>query len=275
MSGNAEPEPWGPTPDVHAVVDDAILRLTIDRPHRRNAVTTALLTTLGDLFERAAGDADIRVVQLSGSGSVFCAGADHAEFAAPAPGVDRAPVRDSSRLAAAGRLIRLVRSCPVPVLAALNGPAVGFGASLALACDIIVGSTSSRLDFSFTRLGLMPDGAGHLLLMSAVGRTETDRLILTGASLSAVEAHRLRIIAEVTDPEDLPRLMQWWAANLGSAATAALRHSKQASNNVLMPLLEQALDYEMRAQSTLLTSHDYLEAQAARRESRNPHFLGR
>ena len=162
--------------------DDGVLRLTLARPERSNALTAELTDRLTEEVEGAAAREEVRVVLLTGAGSAFCAGAD-------VSGPDPHERLDVTSLDRANRLVRAVVSLDRPVVAAANGVAAGFGCSLAVACDLVVASASARFLLAFSRIGLMPDGGATATVAAAVGRTRAMRMALLGKPLSAQEAY--------------------------------------------------------------------------------------
>ena len=152
--------------DVRA--EDGVLRLTLARPERYNALTGEMVDRLAEELEGAAARDDLRAVLLTGTGSAFCAGADVA-------GVDAHERFDVGSLDRANRLVRAVVSLDRPVVAAVNGVAAGVGCSLAFACDLVFAAASARFLLGFSEIGLMPDGGATVTVAAAVGPVTTPK----------------------------------------------------------------------------------------------------
>ncbi|HSC87481.1 MAG TPA: enoyl-CoA hydratase-related protein [Polyangiaceae bacterium] len=247
---------------------DSVRWLTLDRPARKNALDLPLLHALTTQVERASRDPDCRVLVLAGSGGAFCAGAD-LEL------LSRAGSHDlESRLDDFHRLIHAVAGCPVPVVAAVDGPAVGFGADLALSCDLRVLSSRGYIDHGFVRLGLMPDGGGTHTLTRLVGRSRAFELMTLPERLDAASCERLGLANHVVAPEELQEFTGALAARLAAAAPLAVRNIKQALRQGERDALERALARERQGQLELLRSADFQEGVAAFTEKRAPRFRG-
>ncbi|MFC6320441.1 enoyl-CoA hydratase-related protein, partial [Nocardioides sp. GCM10027113] len=156
--------------------DGAVLRLVLDRPQARNALTPGLADRLAGVLEDTVADDDVRVVVLTGSGGAFSAGADVGEGSA---------ALDEAAVERANRIVRAVVRLDKPVVASVNGVAAGFGCSLALAADLVLAAESASFLLPFTRLGLMPDGGATTTLAASLGRARTMRLALLAEPLPA------------------------------------------------------------------------------------------
>ncbi|WP_231609938.1 enoyl-CoA hydratase-related protein, partial [Rhodococcus sp. CX] len=148
-------------PGVDSLVDDGVLRVTINRPARMNAVTTETVEAVADAFEKHADDASVRVAVLTGADRAFCTGADLS-------GRDLTGPPSPAIIDAANRAVAAIRAFPRPVIGAVNGPAAGVGVSLALACDLTVAAESTYFLLAFTKVGLMPDGGASALVAASI-----------------------------------------------------------------------------------------------------------
>src|SRR6202044_3985122 len=174
--------------------------VTINRPEARNALTRAVIVGLRDAFDDAAKDAAVRCVILTGAGGHFCAGADLRKNLAEDPNLlDHL----EAYLDAYPAVIRAIVRCPKPSIAMLDGCAVGFGADLALACDLRVATPLAYIQEKFVRLGLMPDGGGTFWLPRLVGTARAMEMILLADKVEATELHRLGVVARLVAPEAL------------------------------------------------------------------------
>ena len=245
----------------------AVLRLTLDRPERYNALTAAMADRLAEELERAGGRDDVRVVLLTGTGAAFCAGADVA-------GEDAHERFDVTSLDRANRLVRAVVRLDKPVVAAINGVAAGVGCSLALACDVVVAAESARFLLAFTRIGLMPDAGATATLAAAVGRPRAMRMALLGEELAAREAHHAGLVGVVAPDEELAGTVDDLVGGLAAGPPLAYAATKKAVNAATLPHLEDALQRERTGQTVLLGTADAAEGMRAFGEKRPPGFRG-
>lgn len=190
--------------EIRYEVETAVCTVTLNRPDRLNAVTTTMLRELVEAFDRADADDDVRAVIVTGAGRAFCAGADLSPggetFDAPARGeaATAEEHRDGGGLVTL-RLFDLTK----PVIAAINGPAAGFGVTLTLPMDIRLASTAARLGFVFTRRGIVPESCSTWFLPRLVGMGQAAEWIYTGRVFSAEEALAGGLVSRVTAPENL------------------------------------------------------------------------
>lgn len=249
-----------------------VLTITLNRPDRLNAVTADGLDDLADLLEETAQDADIRVVVLTGAGRGFCSGADlgTGELAEELP----EDATGTETILAANRCARALRAMPQPTVAAVNGPAVGVGCSLALACDLAVAAESAYFLLSFTSIGLMPDGGATVLVPAAVGRSRAMEMALVPERLPAARAREWGLIYRVVPDAELAEAVAEVSARLAAGARHALAATKRAVNDVTLPGLEDGLAAELAGQARLLRAADFREAVVAFGERRPPRFTG-
>ena len=179
-------------------VDEGVATITIDRPEKRNAMTYSVLREFTQAIWRASDDPVARVVIVTGAGGAFCAGTDLAELDETPEGERGSAARiDDPRAAEAWPLA----SCPKPVIAAVDGAAVGMGAEFATQCDVRIASDRARFGWVFVQRGLVPDtGAGSFLLPRLVGPTAALRLLLSGELIDAAEAERIGFVSQVVAP---------------------------------------------------------------------------
>lgn len=183
-------------------VRDGVLLLTLNDPERRNALTTPLCLGLSKAVEAAAQDPTVRAIIVTGTAPAFCAGADLADLKAGAEG-EMAPLQ------AVYDSFMTVAMSPLPTLAAVNGPAVGAGFNLALACDMRIASLTALFDTRFLKLGLHPGGGHAWMLLRAVGWAQASRMLLAGQSMRAQEALRTGLVEEVVPAEAvIPRAFE-------------------------------------------------------------------
>lgn len=244
--------------------------VTINRPEARNALTKSVLERLSSALDEAAQDANVRCVVLTGAGGHFCAGADLRRTIAEDPDFfDRL----ESYMDVFHGAIRAIVRCPKPVVAALDGAAVGFGADMALACDLRVASTAAYIQEKFVNIGLMPDGGGTFWLPRLIGTARALKAMLLSDKLEAKELDMLGILAGCVPPEQLMTATMELARRLEKGpplAYAALKESVYAS----LGDLEAALRREREGQLRLLRSQDVMEGVMAWTQKREPDFKG-
>jgi 2-(1,2-epoxy-1,2-dihydrophenyl)acetyl-CoA isomerase len=247
-----------------------VLRLTLNRPEKLNAITAALADALREAFTRADDDDAVRAVLLRANGRGFCAGQDLAEPLI-APGSDLGIMIERHY----NPLIRAMRALPKPIVAAVNGVAAGAGANLAFACDIVVAARGANFIESFSRIGLVPDSGGTWMLPRLVGQARATALAMLGEKLSAEQAHAWGAIWQVVDDGELPASSERIALQLASAPTRALGAIKSALGQSWNGSLDDALERERDLQRQLGESEDYREGVTAFVEKRAPRFEGR
>ncbi|MBC2641302.1 MULTISPECIES: enoyl-CoA hydratase [unclassified Rhodococcus (in: high G+C Gram-positive bacteria)] len=254
-------------PGVDTTVDDGVLRVTLNRPARMNAVTTETLDAVADSFDKYAGDAAVRVAILTGTGRAFCTGADLG-------GENISGPPDSATIDAANRTAAAIRAFPRPVIGAVNGPAAGVGVSLALACDLTVATESSYFLLAFAKVGLMPDGGATALVAASVGRARALRLALLAERLPAREALASGLIADVFPDDEFAASVTALTRRLADGPSEAFHLTKDAVNDATLIELDNAFDRERTGQLELLAAADYREGVAAFLEKR-PAVFGR
>ncbi|BBH68452.1 enoyl-CoA hydratase [Actinoplanes sp. OR16] len=252
--------------DIDCHRDGPVLRLTFNRPHVLNAVTSQVLDDLTELLTETAEDPAVRVIVLSGAGRAFSSGADLTTVTDAPP---------AATLHSANQLIRTLIALPQPVVASVHGPAAGVGCSIALACDFVLASTDAFFQLAFVKVGLMPDGGATLLVPANIGRARAMSLSLLGERLPATTAAEWGLIHRVVDPSSLKNDVDELATRLSRAAPLALTAAKRAVNAATLGVLEDSLKREAEGQSALLESSDFQTALAAFRSKQTPYFTGR
>ncbi|MEO6123047.1 MAG: enoyl-CoA hydratase [Ilumatobacteraceae bacterium] len=249
---------------------DGVVTVMINRPHKKNAVTTQVWGELLDAFREISRRADDRVVVITGAGGEFCAGADL--WQAPGDGPPQhglANMRNISDVALA--LYRL----PQPTIAKVRGVAVGAGCNLAFGCDLVAASTTARFSEIFSRRGLSLDFGGSWVLPRRVGLHIAKEIAFFGDILSAAEAKEFGLVNRVVADEELDAFVDAWAARLVASPPIALAQTKRLLNNSSNATMEQALDDEGSSQTVNFGTRDTVEAISAFAEKRNPTFMGR
>lgn len=251
-----------------ATVDDGgIARLTINRPDRMNALSGPVSLAIRAALDEWAQRDDIRVVVITGVGGSFSAGADITDMAAANSGDAGASVDEASAqgiIANGSELARSVRRIPVPVVSAVDGAAVGIGASLALGADLVYATSRAYFLFPFVNIGLMPDGGASMLVAASVGRARANALLLLGEKFRAAAAFDAGLVTEVVADEPALRArVDEVVAKLATKPASALRTTKAASDAITMAAFESALGQELAGQVALLQSPEFQATLAA------------
>jgi 2-(1,2-epoxy-1,2-dihydrophenyl)acetyl-CoA isomerase len=226
-------------------------------------------------IDQVAGDPAVRCVVLTANGRAFCAGADLADVQ---PFYERGENPDLGRFLreAYNPLILPLMRMEKPVIAAVNGIAAGAGASLALACDIVIASEDASFFQAFVKVGLIPDSGAHFLLPHLVGYRKALELAMTGDVVSAVEAQRIGLINAVVPADELAtRVRKEWAEPFATGPTRAYALMKHAMRFGATNTIEQVLDLEADLQSQISLTADHREGIMAFLEKRAPRFEGR
>ena len=243
---------------INVHVHDGVGLIQLNRPEKMNAIGALTRKQLGEAIKQVERDDAVRVVVLTGSGRAFCSGADVTEMAQA--GGMRTPedVGNVLRNEYMPMLTRL-RTMPKPVIAAMNGPAVGIGASYALACDIRVAVPEAYLLEAFINIGLAPDGGVSWLLPRLAGTGIAYEMFFTGEPLQAVDAHRLGVINRLVPADGLEAEVRELAGHLASQPRQAMAAAKRAVNHALESSYEEALEFESYLQEAQAGSAEFVE----------------
>ena len=248
-----------------------VATLTLARPDRLNALTPEMAEELPQAFARIDTDASVRVVVVRGEGRAFCAGGDFDLIEAMST---RAPEdnRDSLRRFYAAFLS--IARLRVPTIAVVHGAAMGAGLCLAAACDLRIATEDAKLGANFVRIGLHPGGASTALLPRLVGVGRATEMLLTGRSVSGLEAAAIGLVHRAVPAAGLEAAVRDLAEDLAAAAPIAVRQAKETLQRDLWRALDEATDRESFAQSIDFATEDLREAVRAFREGRAPAFRG-
>lgn len=248
-----------------------ILVLTLNRPDRLNAISVPMLDALSRELQQANIDPDIRVVVLTGSGRGFCAGLDLKDFGGLGVGGD-----------GAYRLFDLQNSPPVvlhrmdkPVIAALNGPAAGYGMDLALGCDIRLAAESAKLGAVFVRRGVLPESGGCWYLPRLIGWARAAEVAFLGDVIDAQRALELGLVNRVVPDDSLMEEALAWARRIASNAPLSVQATKRMMRLGLDETFEATVDHTYLQLLPLFRTRDFEEGVRAFAEKREPNFQGR
>ena len=247
---------------------DGLAVVALNRPDKLNALSLEMRTGLLDAFRSFQTDPEVRAVLLRAEGRAFCAGADISTMGKDDVWGDRA------RLHRAHQMILAIYNCEKPVVAAVRGPAVGIGLSLALACDVLLLSETAKLGQVFRKVGLAPDGGAAFFLQNLIGRQRATDLAFTARLVPADEALGLGLASQVHPDDRLDRAAEDYAMDLASGPTLALAGAKRLMRAALQPSLESFLDTEAIIQGQIIKSADHAEGIEAFLNKRDPVFHG-
>lgn len=259
--------------DVLFSTEAGIATITLNRPDKMNAFIPEISAGLYRAVEQAAGDDEVKVLVITGTGRAFCAGADVRSMAERAKaGVQSEPsLRPGNRI----HLALLLQMCNKPVIAAINGVAVGVGLDMALACDIRVASDKATMSEAYIRRGMLPAGGGSFFLPRLVGLDRALLLSWTGDMIDAHEAARIGLVTMVVPHDELQAATRELAEKLAKGPALAIQKTKRAIYDGLAMDLETSLDYTAAVRRDLLGSEDHKEGTTSFVEKRAPRFKGK
>jgi len=250
----------------------AVLTLTLNRPETLNALNRQTTQALTAALEAAGRDPEVGALILTGAGRAFCAGADLKDVAARAQ-AGESDLGEDLR-ANYAPMIRAIRACPTPVIAALNGTAAGAGLSLALACDLRIAAAGAQLIVVFVRVGLVPDAGSLFFLTRMLGLSKATELAMTGDPLTAEEGKKLGVISAVVPAEQLMPAAVARANELAAGPRRTYALIKRGIERALGRDLEQVMELESQLQAVAAATPDAQEAIRAFVEKRQPVFRG-
>ncbi|MFI2260969.1 enoyl-CoA hydratase family protein [Streptomyces tubercidicus] len=253
---------------------DGVATVTLARPDKLNALTFEAYADLRDLLAELSRERSVRALVLAGEGRGFCSGGDVEEIIGATLGMDTAQLLDFNRMT--GQVVRAVRECPFPVIAAVHGVAAGAGAVLALAADFRVADPSARFAFLFTRVGLSGGDMGAAyLLPRVIGLGHATRLLMLGDAVRAPEAERLGLISELAEEGRADEAAAALARRLAEGPAMAHAQTKALLTAELDMPLAAAVEMDAATQALLMNSDDYAEFHAAFTEKRAPKWQGK
>jgi enoyl-CoA hydratase/carnithine racemase len=260
-------------PHVRYETHGRVVTITLDRAERKNPLTFESYAELRDYFRGLANDTSVKAVVLTGAGGNFCSGGDVRDIIGPL--TQRAPAQLLEFTQMTGDLVKAMRACPQPVIAAIDGVCVGAGAILAMASDLRYGTPRSKVAFLFVRVGLAGcDMGACAMLPRIVGHGRAAELLYTGRTMSADEALAWGFYNAMREPDDILAAAQEVAQNLAGGPTAAHAVTKRMLHVEWDMPLDAAIDAEARAQAKLMETNDFRRAYEAFIAGRQPVFAG-
>jgi 2-(1,2-epoxy-1,2-dihydrophenyl)acetyl-CoA isomerase len=270
-------DPYAPVPGLGITLKGAVLRLTLDRPEKRNALDDVMMTGMLDAIDAAGRDEQVRAIVLAGAGDHFCGGADIVARNAGGRDAPRPRVGSIQRRvpSTAHRLVPLLLSVQVPVVCRVQGWAAGIGFHLALASDFTVASADARFWEPFGARGFTPDSGGTWLLPRLAGMVRARELLMLGRRLHAAEAVDWGLIHAAVQSDQLDAEVEALVDQLATGPTVALGLTKWLLRSGQSTPLDAHLQDEAMALELSSRSEDFREGLAAFKEKRDPDFRGR
>jgi enoyl-CoA hydratase/carnithine racemase len=254
-------------------VKDKAATITLNRPERKNPLTFESYVELRDLFRAMAESFDINAIVMTGAGENFCSGGDVHEIIGPLTKLDMPGLLAFTRLT--GDLVKAMRACPQPIIAAIDGVCAGAGAILALASDMRFGTSRSKVAFLFTRVGLAGcDMGACALLPRVIGQGRAAELLFTGRSMSGEEAERWGFFNRLCSPETLLTEALKLAEELASGPTFAHGMTKKMLQQEWNMGVDQAIEAEAQAQAICMATNDFHRAYHAFVDKQKAEFRG-
>lgn len=252
----------------------SVLRITLDRPSRRNSLSHKMIDELIGILTAAATDDSLRAVHLTGAGGDFCAGAD---WVATNSGGSRPRTGDLTRRIphTANRVVELIASIQLPVVCSVQGWAVGLGCNLALAADFTVAASDATMWEPFVDRGFSPDSGATWLLPRLAGVARAKRMLLLGEKVTGADAAAWGLIHHAVQANEVGAVTDELLARLAAGPTVAIGLAKQAINYGLTASLTQSMNHELASLELSCRTMDFKEGLAAFRERRAPDFQGR
>ena len=245
-------------------LSDGILTLTFNRPEKKNALTQAMYGAAADAINAAQDDKNVRVILLTGAGDAFTAGNDIADFA----GAGSAPREGEPPVA---RYLKAILYCEKPLIAAVNGLAIGVGVTMLLHCDLVYAGETATFQTPFVNLGLVPEAASSLLLPRAIGTQKANEMFLLGRKVGAEEAERIGLAAATVPDAELMKTARAAASALAAKAPGAVKATKKLARGELAEIAAR-MDAESKIFGAQLQTAEFAEAASAFAEKRAPDF---
>ena len=254
-------------------VQDGVATITLNRPERKNPLTFDSYAELRDLFHRLKWADDIRAIVVAGAGDNFCSGGDVHEIIGPLIRLKAPELLKFTRMT--GALVQTMRTCPQPIVAAVDGVCAGAGAIVAMASDLRIGTARSKTAFLFNRVGLAGcDMGACAILPRIIGQGRASQLLYTGRALGGEEGERWGFFNKLVAPESLLAESQALAAELAAGPTFANGITKTMLHQEWSMTIDQAIESEAQAQAICMLTEDFSRAYHAFVAKQKPKFEG-
>jgi enoyl-CoA hydratase/carnithine racemase len=254
-------------------LSDGTALITLTGAERKNPLTFQSYAELRDTFRALAAAQDVDAVVVAGEGGNFCSGGDVRDIIGPLTEMDMGSLLRFTRMT--GDLVKAIRACPQPVIAAVDGVCVGAGAAIATSCDLRLGTPRAKVAFLFTRVGLAGCDMGCCaMLPRLIGQGRTSELLFTGRSMSAEEGERWGFFNRLVEPETLQQEARELAGQLAAGPNFAHAMTKTMLNQEWDMSLDAAIEAEAQAQAICMQTRDFERAYRAFLEKRRPEFEG-
>ena len=273
LAGNRKPMAGYAATHFRWQVSERVATITLNRPERKNPLTFESYAELRDLFHQLKWADDVRAVVIVGEGGNFCSGGDVHEIIGPLISLKAPELLMFTRMT--GELVKMMRVCPQPIVAAVDGVCAGAGAILAMASDMRLGTARSKTAFLFNRVGLAGcDMGACALLPRIIGQGRASELLYTGRAMAGEEAERWGFLNRLCAPEDLLAQAQALAADLASGPAFANGITKTMLHQEWAMTIEQAIEAEAQAQAICMLTEDFSRAYHAFAAKQKPLFEG-
>ena len=254
-------------------VDERVATVTLNRPERKNPLTFASYAELRDLFARLKYASDVNAIVIHGAGDNFCSGGDVHEIIGPLVAMKAPELLTFTRMT--GDLVKTMRACPQPIVAAVDGVCAGAGAIIAMASDLRVGTARSKTAFLFNRVGLAGcDMGACAILPRLIGHGRASELLYTGRAMNGEEGERWGFFNRLSAPHTVLADAQALAAELAQGPTFANGITKTMLHQEWAMTIEQAIEAEAQAQALCMLTEDFNRAYEAFVAKQNPRFEG-
>lgn len=248
---------------------DRVALVKLNRPEKRNAVNQALHRGLEELLPELGTDRDVRAIVLTGAGPAFCAGGDFSPG-----GAAQADFGAGSILRGPKYLVQAYANCEAPLIAAVNGPAAGLGATIALLCDVIFIADTARIGDTHVNMGLVAGDGGAVIWPLLIGPHRAKEFLMSGAYISGPEAEKMGLVNHCVPADRLLDEAMAYATKLANGPSAAIRLTKMAINRHIWQSINLVLEFSLAAESLSSKTKDCQEAIAAFQQKRPPKFTG-
>ena len=273
LAGNRRPMAGYQTQHFAWQVSERVATITLNRPERKNPLTFESYAELRDLFHQLKWADDVRAVVLTGEGGNFCSGGDVHEIIGPLIALKAPELLMFTRMT--GELVKMMRACPQPIVAAIDGVCAGAGAILSMASDMRLGTARSKTAFLFNRVGLAGcDMGACAMLPRIIGQGRASELLYTGRAMPGEEAERWGYFNRLCSPEDLLTQAQALAADLAGGPSFANGITKTMLHQEWAMTIEQAIEAEAQAQAICMLTEDFGRAYRAFVAKQKPQFEG-